>query len=623
MRRSLINNDVVRTDLTQDPYAGSHGASRDHLGAGVLYYALAHLVRSQVSVCLGSGGGFVPSLMRRAQLDAGFEPAATYLVDANLPELAFGSPGAQGGWFSRENDFANREQDVVFLPMLTVDAARLFATQNLQIDYLHIDADHSKEGAIRDFETYAPLLSEFAVVTLHDVSMPSLQAALDVLQARFTEWQRLDFTEVGAGTAVMRRRFLAKTRRPGSMDAFLDRERRVVLDLSRAQQAFDESRERARFERWAYLRSKTYQLRYRLLCEYVDCEEATLLEVGGYPNSVVDYVRHAKRVHLIEPYAPPAFQNHVAAIAKAKGCEVLFHPQLLSQLQLRPEALGKYRFVMAGLDITSENGGIKEMAAALRGLAGLMAGAQQCAVEIPHYAPSQVTWEALLELLEPELTLDVTLDLSQDPVADEYHVKDNRAKRRIVVFKPPPELDLDAAPKAAHILVTAQRLMDYRTKTQSAEEPWYIVGTPIDFSKEGQSSLYTRGGWRGPERTLRWATHEESTLCFLPLAKPGVPHPPTPLRAELSLKPFLVPGKIEAQRLRVYVNGTEVYQGSIAAEQSLLINIPEDLAFSGNVLRVVLVHPDAGVPAELVHGSTDRAQLALAVRHLRISAKGL
>ena len=213
-RSPLLDVRVVRGDFTQDPYAGSHGAFRDHLGVGALYYALGHMTRSQVSVCLGSGGGFVPSLMRRAQLDSGFEPSATYLVDANLPELAFGSPGTTGGWYTLENDFALRESDIVHLPMLTVDAARVFADQGLRIDHLHIDANDSKAGVIRDFESYAPLLSEYAVVTLHYVSMPNAQAALAELQERFPAWQRLDFSELGAGTqscaAVSRRGSVAR-----------------------------------------------------------------------------------------------------------------------------------------------------------------------------------------------------------------------------------------------------------------------------------------------------------------------------------------------------------------------------------------------------------------------------
>ena len=247
-------------------------------------------------------------------------------------------------------------------------------------------------------------------------------------------------------------------------------------------------------------------------------------------------------------------------------------------------------------------------------MASLMAGAEICAVEIPGYLPSKITWEALSEILEPDVELDVALYLSHDPVAEEFHVKDERAKRRILVFRVRGDVDLEAALNAAHIRATAERLEEYRTKAQTADEPWHVVGIPIDFSKGGSSQLYTRAGWKGPERAFRWATQEESILRLALLEKPGVPLTPTPLRAALTLKPFLAQGRIESQRLNVYVNGVEVCREVIAAEQTLLINIPQEAAFSQDVMRITLEHPDAAVPADLMPGKKDRAQLAFAVQ---------
>src|SRR5262245_47159520 len=70
--QALINFDLIRRALMRDaPWAGSHGAEGDYLGMGLLYYALVYGMRAKVAVCLGSGGGFVPRLMRQAQRDLG------------------------------------------------------------------------------------------------------------------------------------------------------------------------------------------------------------------------------------------------------------------------------------------------------------------------------------------------------------------------------------------------------------------------------------------------------------------------------------------------------------------------------------------------------------------------
>ena len=96
----LINSEVVRRYLSQVAYAESHGAFASFLGSGIFYFAISHILRSQVSVCIGSGGGFVPVLMRMAQIESKITPSKTYLVDATLGELGFGGPDQKGGWLT-------------------------------------------------------------------------------------------------------------------------------------------------------------------------------------------------------------------------------------------------------------------------------------------------------------------------------------------------------------------------------------------------------------------------------------------------------------------------------------------------------------------------------------------
>src|SRR5262245_38832527 len=69
---SLVDSRVISELLTREaPWHESHGADGAYLGMGLLYYALTYSLRADVAVCLGSGGGFVPRLMRQAQRDLG------------------------------------------------------------------------------------------------------------------------------------------------------------------------------------------------------------------------------------------------------------------------------------------------------------------------------------------------------------------------------------------------------------------------------------------------------------------------------------------------------------------------------------------------------------------------
>src|SRR5579872_1208850 len=80
----LIDNCYIRQHLTsQGHWAGLHGAKEDHLGAGLAYYGLVYAMRAKTCVCLGSGDGFVPRVLRQAQRDLGLEDSKTILIDGD------------------------------------------------------------------------------------------------------------------------------------------------------------------------------------------------------------------------------------------------------------------------------------------------------------------------------------------------------------------------------------------------------------------------------------------------------------------------------------------------------------------------------------------------------------
>ena len=169
----LVNTQFITGFLTaDDPFCRGHGSQNgsEYLGAGLLYYALPYSMKSRVCVCLGSGGGFVPRMMRQAQRDLGLEGARTILVDGlhEVPQekvAIWGTPY----WAPADSTFRRNYPDVEIVARLTADAVRdVFLPAGLQIDYLHIDADHHYEGARQDWDLYAPLVRDTGVITLHD-----------------------------------------------------------------------------------------------------------------------------------------------------------------------------------------------------------------------------------------------------------------------------------------------------------------------------------------------------------------------------------------------------------------------------------------------------------------------
>jgi hypothetical protein len=170
--RRTVESSIVIHDLflTEAPWAESHGADHNHyLGAGLLYYATAYAFQSQTIVVLGSGGVFAPRLLRQAQRDlelAGI--IGNYrliLIDAHMAAAGWGS-----NFYATNTDTIMRKQfaDIRYIFETTDNAVEMLRRENITIDLLHIDADHSYEQSLADFTNYFDLLAPRAVVSFHD-----------------------------------------------------------------------------------------------------------------------------------------------------------------------------------------------------------------------------------------------------------------------------------------------------------------------------------------------------------------------------------------------------------------------------------------------------------------------
>jgi hypothetical protein len=375
-----LNGPLVDPALTAElltrsaRWSDSHGASGEYLGVGLLYYTLVYATRAEVAVCLGSGGGFVPRLMRQAQHDLGTAHLSrTILVDGNVREAGWGTPD----WLRPDSFFRRNFPDVEIVVERTSDAASdFFAAREIRIDYLHIDADHSFEGCLEDFHAYRPLLREGAVVTMHDTNFEpaGVRHVVDHLRGR-PDCEVVDFHDLGAGTAIVRMTADGEPtqRNPALADAAVRVTRRpgAVLPEPPATE-------------WKYLQTDAFTTRNVLAAHFVrDCE--TVVEIGGWRNPIDGFLTGPHRsVLVVDPFIRDAEREELGG----RPCRVSHVRARFQDLAWQIVRPGEYGLVILGLEIE----GLSD--ADYRVLRDLVERARTAVLELP------TSWEASREQYE-------------------------------------------------------------------------------------------------------------------------------------------------------------------------------------------------------------------------------
>jgi len=179
IKQYLTNNHTIDDNgnmvLHPVKYRWTHGATDFHLGDGLIIYSLIQFNRAKVCVCIGTGGGFIPRLMTRARVDLHSQG-----IFKGNPQSEWGDIGTTiiidaangvGGFtdWTEENSFLRQH----FTPQVILETSEkafydYFVRQDIKIDYLHIDGDHSYEGVKKDFELYSKIMSENGIITIHD-----------------------------------------------------------------------------------------------------------------------------------------------------------------------------------------------------------------------------------------------------------------------------------------------------------------------------------------------------------------------------------------------------------------------------------------------------------------------
>ena len=177
---TILNHDYIKNSITKNngkedvKYRWSHGATDKHLGDGLLIYSLIQFHKLKTLVCLGSGGGFIPRIMTQARYDLSVEGfyeeismewgdnGSTYIVDA--------CNGVNGevDW-DEEDSFFRTTFHPKFIKKTTKKAYYdFFVKQDIKIDLLHIDANHTFDSVKEDFELYTKIVNKGGIITIHD-----------------------------------------------------------------------------------------------------------------------------------------------------------------------------------------------------------------------------------------------------------------------------------------------------------------------------------------------------------------------------------------------------------------------------------------------------------------------
>jgi hypothetical protein len=193
-----IENFITTNEGVDIPFRWTHGATIKHMGDGLLVYSIIQHMRAKVCVCIGSGGGFIPRIMTQARMDLWeqqiFEGnndknwgdiGTTYVVDAC---------NGVGGKSDIEDESSLFRS--AFHPRFIKETSEkayydFFVKQDIKIDVLFIDGDHSYDGVKLDFDLYSTILSDKGIIMIHDTD-ESYENELIISEDSKKNWDKFD-----------------------------------------------------------------------------------------------------------------------------------------------------------------------------------------------------------------------------------------------------------------------------------------------------------------------------------------------------------------------------------------------------------------------------------------------
>jgi cephalosporin hydroxylase len=156
-------NRPLDTKLIDLKYSKSHGMNKDNTIP--IIESFIKFTKPDICVCIGTGDGLIPRVLRQSQISSGKINGKTILID--LGETMGAMPDKIHNLNSK---FRKIYPDIdVFKGFSVPNGINYLKNNNIHnIDILWIDGDHSFEGSLNDFKNYSKLLSNNGFIFMHD-----------------------------------------------------------------------------------------------------------------------------------------------------------------------------------------------------------------------------------------------------------------------------------------------------------------------------------------------------------------------------------------------------------------------------------------------------------------------
>ena len=176
----IVNKDYIKNHVTTDdnkpvPYRWTHGATDNHLGDGLIVYSVIQHMRFKNCLCIGSGGGYIPRIMTLAR----YELHTQGIFEGN-PAYSWGDIGetyvvdaCNGVGGKCEIGNIDSHFHTTYYPRFIKETSEnafhnFFVLEDIKLDLVFIDGDHSYEGVKKDFDLYSQILTPNGIIMIHD-----------------------------------------------------------------------------------------------------------------------------------------------------------------------------------------------------------------------------------------------------------------------------------------------------------------------------------------------------------------------------------------------------------------------------------------------------------------------
>lgn len=193
-----IENFITTNEGVDIPFRWTHGATIKHMGDGLLVYSIIQHMRAKVCVCIGSGGGFIPRIMTQARMDLWEQQIFEGNNDKNWGDIGVtyvvDPCNGVGGKSDIEDETSLFRS--AFHPRFIKETSEkayydFFVKQDIKIDVLFIDGDHSYDGVKLDFDLYSKILSDKGIIMIHDTD-ETYENELIVSEDSKKHWDKFD-----------------------------------------------------------------------------------------------------------------------------------------------------------------------------------------------------------------------------------------------------------------------------------------------------------------------------------------------------------------------------------------------------------------------------------------------